>query len=371
MTAERECVVNGPSPRVVCFATQGTGHGDERRILDLLGGVGATALPFERRRKARSAWRVLRGLLSDRPDLVVIEGTGIAGGLAVMLARLAARVPYVVSSGDAVGPYVGLRSRCLAPAAAAYERLLCRLSAGFIGWSPYLVGRALTLGAPRAMTAAGWSAPARPEERRARREELGIAADAIVFGLVGSLEWNPRHGYCYGLELVRAVLDAERSEVCALIVGDGSGLEKLREVAGAELGRRVLLPGRVPHDQVAGYLAALDAASLPQSVDAVGSFRYTTKISEYLGAGLPVVTGQIPLAYDLDGGWVWRLAGEAPWDPRYVAELAELMRTVTAGELEERRRAVPTALPEFDRARQRRAVGEFVIDVARRSSGRD
>jgi hypothetical protein len=29
---------------------------------------------------------------------------------------------------------------------------------------------------------------------------------------------------------------------------------------------------------------------------------YTTKFSEYLTAGLPVVTGQIPLVYDLDAG---------------------------------------------------------------------
>ena len=47
------------------------------------------------------------------------------------------------------------------------------------------------------------------------------------------------------------------------------------------------------------HLAAFDLASLPQSVDGVGSFRYTTKLSEYLAAGLPIVTGQIPAAYDL------------------------------------------------------------------------
>ena len=47
--------------------------------------------------------------------------------------------------------------------AQAYERLLMRLSAGCIAWSPYLAGRALTLGAPRAMTAASWAdAPLRP-----------------------------------------------------------------------------------------------------------------------------------------------------------------------------------------------------------------
>ncbi len=290
-----------------------------------------------------------------------MEGTGVAGGLAVIAARAIAGVPYVVSSGDAVGPFVGLSHRRLAPFAGLYERLLCRRSAGFIGWSPYLVGRALTFGAPRAMTAANWAPAAAPEERAARREALGIPAEAIVFGLVGSLPWNEASGYCYGLELVRAALATDRKDLRVLVVGDGSGLARLRELAAGD--ERIILPGRVPKEEVAGVLAALDVASLPQSVDGVGSFRYTTKISEYLGAGLPVVTGQIPLAYDLDDGWIWRLAGDAPWDPRYLAALAELMRTVTPAEVAARRAAVPRDLAIFDRGRQQRAVSAFVADL--------
>jgi hypothetical protein len=65
-------------------------------------------------------------------------------------------------------------------------------------------------------------------------------------------------------------------------------------------------PGRGRHSRIDGLEPAL-------SVDQVGSFRYTTKLSKYLAFGLPVITGQIPLAYDLDDGWIWRLAGDAPW----------------------------------------------------------
>jgi hypothetical protein len=348
--------------RIACFATQGTGHGEEARISTLLG-PDAEVLPFDRGRKGRSAWRLLRRLTADRPDLVVMEGTGLAGGVAVIAARLLAGVPYVVSSGDAVGPYIALNHRAVAPLAALYERLLCRLSAGFIGWTPYLVGRALTFGAPRAMTAASWSAPARPEDRELRRRELGIPDDAVVFGLLGTLDWTESLGYCYGHELVKAVLSTDRDDLRVLVVGDGSGLERLAELAGGELGGRVLLPGRVAREQVTSYLAAMDVASLPQSVDGVGSFRYTTKISEYLTAGLPIVTGQIPLAYDLDDGWIWRLSGDAPWDPRYVADLAELMATLSRPALEEKRRRVPSDLPLFDRERQQRQVGAFVADL--------
>ena len=48
-------------------------------------------------------------------------------------------VPYVVSSGDAVGPVTSrLHSRLAATVGAIYERFLCRRAAGFIGWTPYL-----------------------------------------------------------------------------------------------------------------------------------------------------------------------------------------------------------------------------------------
>ncbi|HVW46532.1 MAG TPA: glycosyltransferase [Solirubrobacterales bacterium] len=350
------------APRVACFATQGSGHGDEVRIRELLADLDPELLPFDRGRRLGSSAGLLGRILRRRPDLVVMEGTGIGGGLALIAARLLAGVPYVVSSGDAVGPYIGLGHPWAAPLAGLYERLLCRFSAGFIGWSPYLVGRALTFGAPRAMTAAGWSHPVGGLDRAARRRALGIPADAVVFGLVGSLRWNDAVGYCYGLELVRAALAAERADLRVLVVGDGSGLPRLRELAARSAGR-VILTGRVPKEEVGSHLAALDVASLPQSVDRVGSFRYTTKISEYLGAGLPVVTGEIPLAYDLDDGWLWRLPGAAPWDPHYLTALADLMRSVTAEELATRRAAVPRDLPAFDRTRQRRAVAEFVTDL--------
>jgi hypothetical protein len=351
--------------RIAYFATQGAGHGDESRIAALLGDAAAEPIDFDRGRKARSSIGLLLRLLSARPDLVVMEGTGLGGGLALILARLLAGVPYVVSSGDAVAPFIALKHPRLAPIAAVYERLLCRLSAGFIGWTPYLVGRALTLGAPRAITAAGWApgpAPAAADGGR-RREALGIPADALVFGLVGSLDWNERLGYCYGLELVEAALRVERADLRVLVVGDGSGLDELRERAGDELGRRIVLPGRVPRQEVPSYLAAMDVGALPQSVDGVGSFRYTTKISEYLSAGLPIVTGETPLSYDLDDGWIWRLPGEAPWDPSYVAALAQLMEAADAAAVDEKRRAVPRRAPLFDPERQRRQVGEFVADL--------
>jgi glycosyltransferase involved in cell wall biosynthesis len=357
-------------------ATKGAGSNEEARIHDLLGRFNVTVFPFDRARKAASFWGLLREVRSRRHDLVVMEGTGLAGGLALLLGRLLAGVPFVVSSGDAVGPFVGAKVPLLGPLFGLYERLLCGLSAGFIGWTPYLAGRALSFGAPRAMTAPGWAPFDRsPAQRAAARERvrrrLGVRPSALVVGIAGSLVWDRRRGYCYGHELVRALGRVRRDDVVALVVGDGDGRPHLEALAGATHRDAVRFTGGVPQSEVPDYLAAMDLASLPQSLDGVGSFRYTTKLSEYLAAGLPVVTGQIPFAYDLDDGWLWRLPGASPWDPLYVRSLAELLDRLGERELRERRRAVPRASDLFDRERQVRRATAFVADILRTKAPRD
>lgn len=357
-----------PAP-VIVFATQGVGHGEEHRIRELTSGVPATVFPFDRSCKRQTFLRLLKTILKQRPKLVVMEGTGFGGGAALILGRLLRGVRYVVSSGDAVAPFLSARMPLLTPAFAAYERVLCRCSAGFIGWTPYLVGRALTFGAPRAITAAGWAPfPKTPDEAAAARARVrakyGIPDDALVFGILGSLDWNPRVRYCYGYELVAAALRVHRPDVRVLVVGDGSGRPHLERLAAQRLGSTVILPGRVPRDEVNDYLAAMDVGSLPQSLDGVGSFRYTTKISEYLAASLPFLTGQVPLGYDLDNGCLWRLPGEAPWDDRYVNALAELMRTATREEVAHRRRLAALPLDRtFDRQSQVNRVTAFLTDL--------
>ncbi len=351
---------------VACFATQGSGSRDEHRLRSLLRDLQPVLLPFDRSSKVRSSLRLIRELRRARPALVVMEGTGIAGGAAALAARLLFGIPYVVSSGDAIGPYVISSRPWLGRIATLYERLLCRFCAGFIGWTPYLVGRALTFGAPRAMTAASWATGSTPgEDRAAIRHALGIPAEAIVFGIAGSLGFNERVGYCYGSELVRALAGVDRADVHVLVVGGGDGRARLEALAGELLGNRVVLTGPVAPHEVRSYLDAMDIASLPQSVDGVGSFRYTAKLSEYLAAGLPVVTGQIPMAYDLDEGWLWRLPGEAPWGDRYIAALARLMNAISRDELTRRASLVPVAGALFDQKRQRRQVAQFVIDLMR------
>jgi glycosyltransferase involved in cell wall biosynthesis len=356
-------------PRVACLATQGSGSQDEDRIRRLLDPLRPELIPLARSRRFRGILSVLRRIRDLNPDLVVMEGTGLGGGIALLLSRLLDGRPYVISSGDAVAPFLSAIRRPFALPGLMYELALCRLCSGFIGWSPYLVGRALTMGAPRAMTAPNWTDPFSADGGPSVRQALGIPSDALVFGIVGSLNWNARYGYCYGLELVRAALRVDRDDLCVLIVGDGDGRHRLSELADDRLGVSIFLPGAVPRQNLGAYLAAIDVASLPQSVDQVGSFRYTTKISEYLAARLPIVTGQIPLSYDLDDGFVWRLPGEAPWDERYLSALSHLMESLTRAETRAHQSATGHAWL-FNADRQARAVTEFILDILDRERHR-
>jgi hypothetical protein len=351
---------------IMCLATQGHGHLDEQRIMALLAPLSPELYPFQRAHKLRSGLGLFRAARAARPQLIVMEGTGIAGGIALIAIRALLGIPYVISSGDAVAPYLSLRSRAAGLLGAIYERALCRRCAGFIGWTPYLVGRALTFGAPRAMTAPGWGRGAAAAGARERiRAQLQIPGTALVAGLVGSLTRNARLDYTYGAELIRAIKRVQREDVVICVVGDGSGLAALQELAGEDLGRRVLLPGHVAAEEVADHLAAFDVASLPQSVDGVGSFRYTTKLSEYLAAGLPVLTSQIPAAYDLDEGGIWRLPGAAPWSETYVQALAELLEGLSGEEIARRRELIAGGRSQelFSLAAQRTRVCAFVEEL--------
>jgi hypothetical protein len=348
----------------MCFATQGAGHVEHQRIRTLLEPLQPAVYQFDRGRKLRSAVGLARAVRAQRPRLVVMEGTGMAGGITLLALNALRGIPFVVCGGDAVGPYLRLRSRPLGLLGGLYERLLCRRCAGYVGWTPYLVGRALSFGAPRAMTAPGWSDRASDGAREKIRDRLGIPTDALVVGLVGSLHWNARLDYTYGAELVRALRLVPRDDLVVCVIGDGSGRAHLEEIAGEDLGSRILLPGRVPAAEVPDYLAALDVGSLSQSVDRVGSFRYTTKLSEYLAASLPIITGEVPAAYDLDEGWMWRLPGHAPWSSVYVDALAELLQSLSAEEIAQRREAIMRRKNEpFDKTAQQRRMSAFVEDL--------
>jgi glycosyltransferase involved in cell wall biosynthesis len=200
---------------------------------------------------------------------------------------------------------------------------------------------AMKMGAARAATVEGgvdmgifrpYPTPQRDEARR----KFGLAPSHLVCGVVGSLRWTPRQSYCYGLELVEALKRLKRLDVSLLIVGDGSGLERLRALVPDTLRERIVFTGRLPEAEVNAALNAMDVGFITQTLDQLGNFRLTTKLPEYLASGLPIAMSPVPGFYDYVGRAGWPLPAHHPADPVFHQQCAAWLDALTWDEVRAR-----------------------------------
>jgi glycosyltransferase involved in cell wall biosynthesis len=101
-----------------------------------------------------------------------------------------------------------------------------------------------------------------PRERDARLErELGVSGKTVVGYAGGLVDYE-------GLDLLlhaAAALREHRSDFHVVVVGDGHYERRMhREADRLRLGDVVTFTGRVPHDQVAGYLSVFDITPFPR-----------------------------------------------------------------------------------------------------------
>lgn len=335
--------------RLLCLSTAGHGQ-DPLRVRRLTADLNADCVyhNLDRNRSRLENAREVWHLLTSQPwSLVYQEGTGIAGGIPLILAALRYGLRYIVSSGDPVGGYFRTVKGPLAGRLfETYERLLYRYSAGFIGWTPYLTGMAMKMGAPRAVTVEGAVdlsvfTSRSQSERRALKQAYGLSPNHLVCGVVGSLKWTPRQQYCYGLELVSMLPYLERTDVSVLIVGDGDGRAELESRVPDGFRDRVVFTGRVPETEVVAALNAMDIGFITQTLDDLGRYRLTTKLPEYLACGLPVAMSPIPGYYDYAEAAGWALPAHHPASDSFHRSCAEWLDQVRPEEIAHRREEGP------------------------------
>jgi glycosyltransferase involved in cell wall biosynthesis len=291
---------------------------------------------LSRRISARRIWDTLT---TQRWDLVYQEGSGIVSGLNLIRAARQWRQPFIVSSGDPIGAYFRVtQGPRLGRLFELYEKLLYRSCAGFVGWTPYLTGMALRMGARTAVTVEGGVdldtfRPLDQAARSAARQRFGFGPEQLVCGIVGSLTWVPRQSYCYGLELIEVLKRVRRKEVAVLIVGDGEGRQRLESRVPPELRSRVIFVGSLPPAEVAPVINAIDIAFNPQTLDGLGSYRLSQKLPEYLACGVPVAMSPVPGFYDyvLDAGWA--LPRYHPASPEFHQECAQWLDGIDREEI--------------------------------------
>jgi len=344
--------------QILCVNTHGAGGQDERRIKHLTAGLDA-ALTFYDVNRAHSYPQAIQALwkvVSSQPwDLIYQEGTGIVGGLNLIRAARTRKQKFLISSGD---PIAGFFHVTKGPAVGAvfrqYERALYQSCTGFVGWTPYLTGAALAMGARRAATVEGAVdlerfIPYPAANRKTAKEGFGLDSAHLVCGVVGSLKWTPRQAYCYGLELVETLKRLTRQDVSLLIVGDGDGKAILQSRVPEELRGRVVFTGRLPEADVVRALNAMDIGFITQTLDQLGSYRLTTKLPEYLACGLPIAMSPVPGFFDYVADAGWALPALHPASPEFHAGCAAWLDQLSRDEIAAKAQAArPIACDRFD-----------------------
>jgi glycosyltransferase involved in cell wall biosynthesis len=166
-----------------------------------------------------------------------------------------------------------------------------------------------------------------PRENPHLREQLGLNQNLVV-GLIGSSIWSEPLQMCYGWELVEVINVLRDKPVMGLLIGDGSGLPKLRAKC-KEYGieDKVLFLGRLPFDQLPDYLTVFDICLSTQTNDLVGQVRTTGKLPLYLACDRCVLASKVGEAKNILPDEML-LEFDGSQDAHYPAQLAERITSI-------------------------------------------
>ncbi len=321
---------------------------------------------------ARGMLRSASSVLSARAGVLYLVDVGKATTVAALLGRLTRR-RVIVDTGDAgfaLARSLGERGFLGQALVGLGEQLALRCADEIV-----VRGRLHADHVPRPATHIPDLAPpgAGPVQGSGLRRELGLQG-AFVVGVVGSLIFSPRHRTSYGWDLVEALPLTDPS-VAALIVGDGSGLQALRDRAKAlGVAERCRFVGSVPADRVSAYVSSMNAAISTQTNDLVGRVRTTGKLPLYLACGCPVLATDVGEAARVLGPHGWTLGYAGVVDPSYPTRLAEAIeawRLHAEGEPARRQTALDIAASEFDADELRARFERLLSDRADPGPGGD
>jgi glycosyltransferase involved in cell wall biosynthesis len=254
----------------------------------------AERLPFEIHivyRSANKVYAILRNLVNlvrFRPALCYVFDMGFSGVLAAGMFRMVSRCLVIVDTGDAIYQLSLSSGR---------GRLGSFLTKQLEGYALAISDRVVVRSHPHQelLASQGISADVIPDgvdlEQFYPRAEDGLRRQFgldgfVVAGTLGSLIWNQRLDMCYGWELVEVIHRLRHLPIKGLVIGDGTGLSRLKERCAAfGILDRIVFTGRIPYDDLPRYLNLMDICLSTQTNDAVGQVRTTGKLPLYLASG--------------------------------------------------------------------------------------
>ena len=233
-----------------------------------------------------AGWRV-RAYMRRHPDLdFMYERYSLFMALPTWLARRRG-VPVILEVNDSAN-VERVRPLFFRRLAMAIERWTFRNASGLVFVSSVFRDRTIA--------AHGWIAPAivtpnaanidkftfTQAQRDQTRARYGLDG-SVVCGYLGA--FVPWHAIDRFVHHLVARLD-EAPHLKLLLVGDGATFEPLKAyVAERGLSERIILTGRVTHDEVPGLLAAMDMAVMPSA----GDYTSPVKMFEFMACKVPPV----------------------------------------------------------------------------------
>ena len=187
----------------------------------------------------------------------------------------------------------------------------------------------------------------------------------FTVGLVGSSIWSEKLGMFYGWELVEMLRLLKQAPVKGIIIGDGSGISRLKARCHEYvIEDKVLFLGYLPYQQLPRYLNLIDVCLSTQTNDLVGQVRTSGKLPLYLATGRYVLASEVgEAAFVLDQEMLVKYDGVK--DQQYPQKLAERIQAILSNpqRLERAAGNVARAKEFFEYSRLAQRLGNVIETV--------
>ncbi len=323
-------------------------------------------ITYRKPNKVAAIGNFLTHLLRHHPATVYVLDMSYSGVIAGMLYALMSGARLVIDTGDAIGflaDSTGERGWLGRRLTHLLEEVSTRCADALVVRSHFhrehLGRKARTVWAVPDGVDVDEFAPVNTADLRRR---LGFG-DCVTVGFVGSITWNHRWQICYGWELVEALAHLRDLPVKGVVIGDGNGLEKLKQMAVAQgVADRMIFAGRVPYADLPEYLAGIDVCLSTQSNDLAGQVRTTGKLPLYLASGRYVLSTRVgEAARVLPHAMLLEYEGtkDDSYPVRLAAKIRELVETGAWRDASEQVRNI--AGENFDYERLAPHVGSAIL----------
>jgi glycosyltransferase involved in cell wall biosynthesis len=299
-----------------------------------------------------------------RPEVLYVLDMGVSGVAAALPFRLLGARAVIIDTGDAITA-LARAAHLRGPAGVAATWLL---EESGLRLASHIVVRGFfhhELLARRGIHST-WIPDGFERELFYPAETQSGSTDLCI-GLVGSVTWTGSLAATYGYDLIELLAALSDLPVRGVLVGDGSGLERLRAHAYARgVSDRITFAGHVPYVALRPWLQSFDIALSTQTNDLVGQVRTTGKLPLYLACGCFILSSRVgEAARVLPQEMLVDYEGSR--DPHYPARAAAHLRGLIRAKTPFRALGLATAnrlAPQYDYDRLSLQLASLVARLA-------